>query len=102
MEHTPGPWKLVDCRREDGIGHIQIANHKEGVGIAEIRHRYGFSPQWIDECKANAHLIAAAPDLLKSLQELLACNLHENLHGGFQFQIEQAQATFDKAVTGHF
>lgn len=60
--HTPGPWWIV--RR---IGDaLQVNAHHRGEGssycVASINHWEG------DADKANAHLIAAAPDLLEALK----------------------------------
>jgi hypothetical protein len=65
-EHTPGPWRI--SRHPDG----------EVDSPAQFTRIYGPQPsRWVAdvgyyeaEWKANAHLIAAAPDLLASLKEL--------------------------------
>jgi hypothetical protein len=66
--HTPGPWKV--SRRFDvyqdtqtlGVGGTFVASTK---GISEL-------PESVNEvCEADAKLIAAAPDLLKALQDIL-------------------------------
>lgn len=54
VTHTPGPWTVTE------IGTIEDDSHNP-VQIA------GISPRNRD---ANARLIAAAPDLLKALEEL--------------------------------
>ena len=58
-QHTPGPW-LLDFGREDAAVHA-------GVTIASISDD---AVAW----QANAHLIAAAPDLLAALRDLHACH----------------------------
>jgi hypothetical protein len=65
-QHTPGPWKLaenpigwqplISAEVADSIGPIWH------VGIANARGRSH------EEAKANARLIAAAPDLLAALK----------------------------------
>jgi hypothetical protein len=66
--HTPGPWKV--SRRYDvyqdtqtpGVGGTFIATTK---GVSEL-------PESVNEvCEADAKLIAAAPELLKALQDIL-------------------------------
>ena len=66
--HTPGPWKV--SRRFDvyqdtqtpGVGGTFIASTK---GVSEL-------PESVNEvCEADARLIAAAPELLKALQDIL-------------------------------
>jgi hypothetical protein len=55
-KHTPGPWTA-----EDEGASVHIAGH-DGIWVAEV---YG-----IDD-NANARLIAAAPDLLQALTEVV-------------------------------
>jgi hypothetical protein len=66
--HTPGPWKV--SRRFDvyqdtqtpGVGGTFVASTK---GISEL-------PESVNEvCESDAKLIAAAPELLKALQDIL-------------------------------
>jgi hypothetical protein len=66
--HTPGPWTVK--RRFDvyqdtqtrGVGGTFIATTK---GISEL-------PESVNKiCEADAKLIAAAPELLKALQDIL-------------------------------
>lgn len=71
--HTPGPW-FVD---PDNWGDIQASGTEIGVAFYEAnvgREWVIKGPITIDEetCRANARLIAAAPDLLEALSELLA------------------------------
>lgn len=62
-QHTPGPWTIVD----HGKGAQWIENGI-GAAVAEL-------PDWLPEVfsprDANGRLIAAAPDLLASLNELI-------------------------------
>jgi len=57
LQHTPGPWKQ-SCESIDPDWHIVTTSG--GAVIANV-----FAPQ-----NANAHLIAAAPDLLDALEAL--------------------------------
>ena len=75
-EHTPGPWEIEEhyhfgYRWISGPEHSQLA---QVVWCMEDEDR---SP----ECEANAYLIAAAPDLLEALQNLLKVHKGE---GGTQ------------------
>ena len=66
--HTPGPWKV--SRRFDVYQDTQVA----GVGGTFIATTKGVSelPESINQvCEADAMLIAAAPELLKALQDIL-------------------------------
>lgn len=71
-KHTPGPW-TTKFRRHVNFeenSHIHLLTDKEGFNI-------GLLSSWVNdpetklEAKANALLIAAAPDLLEALEELL-------------------------------
>lgn len=59
--HTPGPWK-----------HGKSAGGKWGVWVTE--NWYGVLDNTAPgiDAKANARLIAAAPDLLKDLEDLVS------------------------------
>ena len=68
MSHTPGPWTVK--RRFDvyqntqtpGVGGTFVASTK---GISEL-------PESVNQvCEADAKLIAAAPDLLASLESIV-------------------------------
>jgi hypothetical protein len=66
--HTPGPWKV--SRRFDVYQDTQVP----GVGGTFIATTKGVSelPESVNQvCEADAKLIAAAPDLLKALQDIL-------------------------------
>jgi hypothetical protein len=66
MSHTPGPWEFVGngCIRSP----FEIGNpERAGVEIATVA-------PWQPEHEANARLIAAAPDLLLALKEIVAFN----------------------------
>lgn len=54
--HTPGPWDINPMRTVDGRYLVC-----SGIG-----HDYGVVAQVLEE--SDAHLIAAAPDLLKALK----------------------------------
>jgi hypothetical protein len=69
-KHTPGPWWI-----ETGPD-VDLINH---VGISADDHSMLAQAVWkMDDderspmCEANAHLIAAAPDLLDALQSIVA------------------------------
>lgn len=65
MEHTPGPWKLDSGRRIiTPSGTFFLAYGKDKHGNAEFRD--------FCELDRNAHLVAAAPELLEALGNLLS------------------------------
>ena len=88
-KHTPGPWEIKrhfdSCYRYiSAPEHIALA---QVVWCVEEEER---SPV----CEANAHLIAAAPDLLEALEELADQYQYVNQFDSFY---EQARAAIAKA-----
>ena len=68
MSHTLGPWKVSDpFQNEYGVsvyaGEIPIATVIQAPSRFDIPRK-----QELEEIRANAHLIAAAPDLLAALK----------------------------------
>lgn len=63
--HTAGPWNAVEC--ETGSGWTVGPRRTDGVDYVADVHRLT-SGRTDAESDANAHLIAAAPDLLKALR----------------------------------
>lgn len=61
-KHTPGPWAVQDCRSE-----LVIHHDKFDVAIVGIDPTYEYNL----EQRANAKLIAAAPDLADATRDLL-------------------------------
>ena len=69
MNHTPGPWTT-----EPGNNHIKIWGELPYRGaklIAEVRNENDIFSTSGQQEKANAHLIAAAPELLAILSNIL-------------------------------
>jgi hypothetical protein len=68
-KHTPGPWSVEPYSRDSGH-QITVPLKIDNVCIA-------IAPDLWDcdggraTCEANAHLIAAAPDLLAALKEVV-------------------------------
>lgn len=66
MTHTPGPWSISDWRHiNNETGQKYIADARGGVICETYRGRGEH------EMLANARLIAAAPELLAALENLL-------------------------------
>lgn len=59
--HTPGPWRLVEWTAPDDYGW--------SIKIGDAPHRLEVSA-WSASSEADAHLIAAAPELLEALERL--------------------------------
>lgn len=85
-KHTPGPWQWTQ--------HFDptISIYKDGFG--QIARLYDSSA---GTGKANARLIAAAPDLLNALIEIVSA---DDAHELTQKHIESARATIAKATGG--
>lgn len=66
MSHTPGPWVLTNEPYEDGTPYYII---KAGQGLWGEEPGDGFTLREI-MCAADAHLIAAAPEMLEILQRI--------------------------------
>lgn len=86
---TAGPWPIT----ETGDGKRFVI----GEGLVEGPNGYEVAEVYSDDCdfvvaRANARLIAAAPDLYAALKEMCI------QFGGLPAGDEKKQAAFDKAV----
>ena len=66
VAHTPGPWLIEWNAAQGGEGHY-ITDSKDMVELSRIAAVL-FHDDADGETRANAHLIAAAPQLLEALQ----------------------------------
>lgn len=97
MTHTPGPWKVQEWDTETGA-YIRVSTPDNGFGTqpsivilpSESRNIVACNGVSVDEYRANARLIAAAPELLDMLKGLLDTakavndgnkNQHADYHG---------------------
>ncbi len=75
-EHTPGPWRVEDGHDGHGHWHYSIgARHQWPEGEAAFcalafTPPLGVGPYAVNR-QADAHLIAAAPDLFEALKDLM-------------------------------
>ena len=76
-KHTPGPWKA-------GSRSVRAPETEDRLGL-DIR-LYGGNP---DDNRANARLIAAAPELLATLRGLHGV-MRERHHGRMPEDVQQA------------
>lgn len=65
MKHTPGPWTIGKCKCGDPVCNDWFVSVTRSDGRVS---------------ESDAHLIAAAPDLLKVLQLLLSDNCLVDWH----------------------
>jgi hypothetical protein len=82
MTHTPGPWTLANPRQTMGkweqvqirVGNDAICDvYPHGTATLKARNNRTVSARVLSaEDRANARLIAAAPDLLAVLKEFAA------------------------------
>ncbi len=99
-KHTPGPWEVEIIAGDPGLPISQGGGEKVFVGTKELRlihvkrvsaRKYGEAVDIpLATTKANAALIAAAPDLLKVCQDIRDWFEGE----GFQYSEE-----LEKAIT---
>ena len=99
-KHTPGPWH----RGCEGSEVIQIVTVDESdnlqLCIATVYKWVALNPKTQDseEARANAYLIAAAPELLAALESVLE---HADFMGGrAQIAHTRAKAAIAKATRG--
>jgi len=78
-KHTQGDWELLPHDKNvfdpmyGDIHHDNIFIHSDGILICDVSNANTWiAPGKKDTHKANARLIAAAPDLLKACKELTA------------------------------
>ena len=101
-QHTPGPWSVKP--EEVDRAYIRVrGTHLGGrFKIANVLtpNYEGSHPREADETRANAHLIAAAPDLLAALQVMLRdyAAVHDIGDVEMQPAIYQARAAIQKAT----
>lgn len=64
-QHTPGPWKFGHL----GTEALWVGPEYDALQVAQVPHD---TDEARDESRANAQLIAAAPELLSALNRLAA------------------------------
>jgi hypothetical protein len=98
-KHTPGPWKVA----QTGGFELAVYGRSKNQPICIFTTPDGdYIPQELKNGKANAHLIAAAPDLLAALKALSA-GLHDELDSNPRVkasEVRAARAAIAKAEGG--
>lgn len=69
MKHTPGPWQFEDQEPNEEIEIFVPAQPCGRYVIATVC--YGYDEPFESQQRANAKLIAAAPELLAAAQKVL-------------------------------
>jgi hypothetical protein len=82
-EHTPGPWTITESAT-----HITVRN-REGDAVF-------YDDKRIHGARGDAYLIAAAPEMLESLTELVSVSLRYRLQES-DSAVEAARAVIAKA-----
>lgn len=91
LKHTPGPWQIDDCYEADLLNE----NPPRRETVWEITNRdFGNSPAYATS-KADASLIAAAPELLEVLRTILDVYDQHKIIGGTTYH--DARAAIAKA-----
>lgn len=96
--HTPGPWIAIESsdKREDGyIREETKTEDGRQVAVAQVAR----AARPFSEYRANARLIAAAPDLLSALREMViaAGGVGLDARARRQKALESALSVIDRA-----
>jgi len=95
-KHTPGPWIM----EWEGNGYICPQGREDSIACTANRplDEDGESPWTQEEEEANARLIAAAPELLEALREVVKF-IDTTTHVGSQEALDAARAAIAKATS---
>lgn len=98
---TPGPWLVPDqtWRRELTVelsGDDRIKCPGSGGAMSYTKTVCTLNWSGTDEWMANAHLIAAAPDMYEALERLCTLNDEHGPFGGEMYQ-DRIDRAWDKA-----
>lgn len=89
-QHTPGPWKSFNITFDPRCGSIR---GEGGEAVALMPNWLDSDP--MDELRANAHLIAAAPDMYAALAEYV--EIIDRVHLPDDDNVRKARAALRKA-----
>lgn len=105
IKHTPGPWNVVCIEGLSDWAFLGVGSETSTKAICHIHFEATIEDAKViipDECKANAKLIAAAPELLEALQNLMkgveALPSLTAIAGSLEKQYKQAEAAIKKAT----
>lgn len=79
MSHTPGPWKIAETFGDN----IRIAKQVNIRPVDDRNGEHGATCCLVwgadsPECKDNAYLIAASPELLEACEKMIAAFEYQN------------------------
>jgi hypothetical protein len=92
-KHTPGPW-LIDYSNADDYRGGQWYS----AGPARVHFPYRCAPEEQTQACSDAHLIAAAPDLLEALDELANGYAGNRYDVGLVQRLNKARAAIASAL----
>lgn len=101
-KHTPGPWTVINGKTLfPSVVFADVEVPKEDIGTLGYPHPSvvinASHDQLMKSIMGNAHLIAAAPELLEALEEMV--RMYESVEpaGGWQGQYEKSLSAIAKA-----
>jgi hypothetical protein len=102
-QHTPGPWQIWAA--DDSVIDVAVGPSIGGVAVCQIVTSNGIgihTAEATERGAANAALIAAAPDLLEALEEMVkAFNVYAPKSVGGEYNcVIDARAAIAKAAGG--
>ncbi|WP_161983843.1 hypothetical protein [Escherichia albertii] len=100
---TPGKWSFSHNGASDAsVACIEINSSESLHEIAYLQSTPsrigGYNQTSFDKTIANAHLIAAAPDLLNALQAMLNKAYKQNWNDHYPDEVSKAQSAISKAL----
>lgn len=94
-KYTAGPWEASEGYPSD-IWHVDMPSRKYSVVVSRAEEDWDMA---VKEVQANAHLIAAAPELLDALETLLLSTERDDIN--FRVRaMEAAREAIAKAEGG--
>ena len=94
-KHTLGPWEASEGYPSD-IWHVDMPSRGYSVVVSRAEEDWDMV---VEEVQANAHLIAAAPELLDALETLLLSTERDDMN--FRVRaMEAAREAIAKAKGG--
>ncbi|HCI7746111.1 TPA: hypothetical protein NPX69_001171 [Escherichia coli] len=100
---TPGKWSFSHNSASDAsVACIEINSSESLHEIAYLQSTPsrigGYNQTSFNKTIANAHLIAAAPDLLNALQAMLNKAYKQNWNDHYPDEVSKAQSAISKAL----